>query len=228
MNYIHHRENPNRTILTIEEFRRIKHSGFSESAGSRSAESPAARLQNAVMFELLFTTGMRLGEAASLTVSQVLNVEIDEGQDVGLLYLRRDKWGRRPLPVGIDRRILDVLREHIAKGRAELGGAPDSGALWLNRQGRPADPSHWTPAFQRAAVRSIPPGRSAGVGPHTLRRSWTVHICQLMSGTPGSLDETIAHYAAFVLADEIHKIGRFAGPSDLLRRAIHQLAVACQ
>ncbi|MFK4298482.1 site-specific recombinase XerD [Arthrobacter sp. GAS37] len=219
--------NPDRTILTIEEFRRIKRSGFSASVGTRSGQSPSARTQDAAMFELLFTTGIRLGEAASLTVSQVQSVKIENGQDVGLLFLDRYKWNR-PRPVCIDKRVLDVLREHTTKGRAELGGAPDSGALWLTDRGLPVHPSHWTRAFRRAAVRSDHPGRLEGVSAQALRRSWTVHICQFMRGTPGLLNATNARYDAFVSAEEIHRIGRFFGASDLLRGAIHQLALACR
>ena len=110
------------------------------------------------LVELLYSTGLRVSEVASLELSDV--TDSDFIQVVG-------KGGRvRAVPVG--RPAAEALDKYLRRGRPHLAG-PDAGeALWVGVRGRPLD--------QRGIRRVV--RRHAGTFPHALRHSFATHMLE--------------------------------------------------
>lgn len=119
------------------------------------------------ILELLYATGMRVSELASLRLS-------DLNLDVG--YLRcKGKGGReRVIPIGSH--AIDAANEYIRGLRAtlvETSGSED--ALFISRTGRPMDRTNiWRLVHRYATVAGLP----TPVSPHTLRHCFATHLLE--------------------------------------------------
>jgi site-specific recombinase XerD len=120
--------------------------------------SEADVLRDRALLEMLYGTGLRVAELASLTVDDVRGIE---------LLRVRGKGGRdRVVPIGGKAR--ETLDAYLARGRPELAG-PDTGrALWVGKRGGPMDPRGI-----RRAVRA-----RLGTFPHALRHSFATHLLE--------------------------------------------------
>ena len=119
------------------------------------------------ILELLYATGMRVSELASLRLG-------DLNLDVG--YLRCIGKGGRERIVPIGSQAIDALREYIRGLRAvltESAGRVD--AVFISRTGRPMDRTNiWRLVNRYAGIAGIP-GR---IGPHTLRHCFATHLLE--------------------------------------------------
>ena len=147
-------------------------------------------LRDRAVLELLYATGMRVGELCALQIGHV-----DLRADLARVHGKGGK--ERLVPFGEPARL--ALREYLARGRpAMLPGAGNERAaasaprpLFFNRRGRPMTPRD---------VRGMIQGYRAGAGlpdgtsPHTLRHSFATHL--LEGGADlRSVQELLGHVA---------------------------------
>lgn len=146
---------------------------------------------------LLLDTGMRIGEAASMTLEHV-----DLAQH--RLIVGADAKGKREriVPVGSsDRRdggrTVTAIRRYMA---VRPGNRFDQGKLFLSYDGRSIRPSGLSDAIQHL-------GRLAGVTqpiPHRLRHTMATQYLQDYPGDEIGLRRIIGHVSDGVLADYVH------------------------
>jgi integrase/recombinase XerD len=125
----------------------------------------ALACRNRVLLELMYASGLRVSEAASLRVG---NLRLDE--ELLRVIGKGDK--ERIVPVG--RPAIRQLRRYLEQVRPRLlGKAADEGYVFLSRQGRPLDRERLWAIVKEAALRA---GIAKNVHPHTLRHSFASHL----------------------------------------------------
>jgi len=121
------------------------------------------RLRDRAILELMYSTGTR--------VSEVVQLDLDEVNDSGLLRVRGKGSKERIVPVGtFAARSLDA---YLVRSRPSLVGPKAERALFLNRRGgRLSRQSIWE-IIQRS-------GETCGVevSPHSLRHSFATHLIE--------------------------------------------------
>ncbi len=130
------------------------------------ADDSSASLRDQAMFELLYSSGLRLGELVALDV------------DDGRLDLRQGEVtvtgkGRKTRTVPVGARARDALREWL-KARAQLA-RPEERALFVGARGRRI-PAGVVRARLKAWGRRR--GLAANLHPHMLRHSFASHVLQ--------------------------------------------------
>jgi integrase/recombinase XerD len=100
---------------------RTDNSSIAVRAGSRGYRA----IRNLALLDLLFATGMRVGEASALNLEDVV---IAEG-----VFRIRGKGGKSRLGFAVDAKTLDIQKEHVT---VRLGIQTDSAALFLNSSGK--------------------------------------------------------------------------------------------
>ena len=124
-------------------------------------------LRDRAVLELLYATGMRVGELCGLRLPD-LDLAGDSVRVTG-------KGGKqRVVPFGAPARA--ALLAYLAEGRSTLlpshGAAAE--ALFLNRRRKPMTPRDVRGMLERHRVGVAPPGTS----PHTLRHSFATHLLE--------------------------------------------------
>lgn len=123
-------------------------------------------LRDRAALELLYATGVRVGELVGLDVD-----DVDLSADVLRVVGKGDKERRVPFGAPARRAVLDWL-EH---GRPRLA-QPDSGpALFLGRRGRRAD-QRQIRAVVHELLQHVPD--APDLGPHGLRHSAATHLLE--------------------------------------------------
>lgn len=135
-------------------------------------------LRDKAMFELFYSSGLRLAELASL---QPENLSLSDGT------VRVTGKGNRTrvVPVGSQAihacKLWMKLRETLLK--------PGETALFLSRHGRRISPRSIS---QQLKIRALQQGISANVHPHMLRHSFASHLLQ-SSGDLRAVQEMLGH-----------------------------------
>ncbi|MGA7178966.1 MAG: tyrosine recombinase XerC [Thiobacillaceae bacterium] len=135
-------------------------------------------LRDAAMFELFYSSGLRLSELTGLDVANV-DMVAQEATVTG----KGSKT--RILPVG--RKALDALQAWLA-ARSSLAG-PSESALFLNRLGKRLSPRSVGLRLERTAIKA---GLPVHVHPHMLRHSFASHVLQ-SSGDLRAVQEMLGH-----------------------------------
>lgn len=121
------------------------------------------RLRDRAILELMYSTGTR--------VSEVVDLDLDEVNDSGLLRVRGKGSKERLVPIGtFAARSLDA---YLVRSRPSLVGLRGERALFLNKRGgRLSRQSIWE-IIQRS-------GDACGVAvsPHSLRHSFATHLIE--------------------------------------------------
>jgi site-specific recombinase XerD len=119
--------------------------------------SEPAGLRDRAILELLYATGLRVSELASLTV-----------RDVGGDTIQvKGKGGKvRVVPVG--RPAQNSVAAYLAKGRGHLAGHDAGDALWVGPRGGKMSP--------RSLRRSV--SRHLATFPHAIRHSFATHLLE--------------------------------------------------
>jgi integrase/recombinase XerC len=115
-------------------------------------------LRDRAILELLYATGMRVSELASITTSfdpeaQFIRIEGKGGKE-------------RDLPFSPSARA--AARRYLADGRPKLATAEAGDALWIGVRGRPLDAR----GIRRVVKRRL------GTFPHALRHSYATHMLE--------------------------------------------------
>ena len=146
-------------------------------------------LRDRAILELLYATGMRVGELCGLALG-----DVDLRADVARVHGKGGK--ERLVPFGEPARV--ALREYLANGRAAMrpdarnrSSTPGERALFFNRRHRPMTPRDVRGMIQRyRAGLGVP----AETSPHTLRHSFATHL--LEGGADlRSVQELLGHVA---------------------------------
>ncbi len=143
-------------------------------------DDPAQAARDLAMFELFYSSGLRLAELVALDCA-ALGAIAEEGE-VRVLG-KRDK--ARLVPVG------GKAREALAAWaalRGELAG-PDEKALFVGRRGRRISPRM---VESRLTRRALLLGLPTHVHPHMLRHSFASHLLQ-SSGDLRAVQEMLGH-----------------------------------
>lgn len=124
-------------------------------------------MRDRAILELLYATGMRVSELATLAVRDInLNVG----------YVRCFGKGGKERVVPIGSYAIDAVREYLKGLRVtlvEVAGHVD--ALFVSRTGRPLDRTNiWRLVSGHAAAAGLP----TPVGPHTLRHCFATHLIE--------------------------------------------------
>jgi integrase/recombinase XerD len=127
--------------------------------------SEPAGLRDRALFELIYSCGLRVSEAVTLSSGGLF---IDEG-----LIRVRGKGGKdRFVPLGDE--VSYWLKKYIEEGRPKMVKKADTrGMLFLNYRGQPLSRKGMWKRFQQIAVQA---GVKAKI--HTLRHSFATHLLQ--------------------------------------------------
>ena len=143
------------------------------------AGEEAVDIRDQAMFELFYSSGLRLAELASLDVSSLGDIAAGEVRVLG----KRNK--PRLVPVGqAARKALVAWSDR----RAELA-ADDEPALFVGQRGRRISPRVIETQLQRRALQQ---GLPTTVHPHMLRHSFASHLLQ-SSGDLRAVQEMLGH-----------------------------------
>jgi integrase/recombinase XerC len=118
------------------------------------------------MLELLYATGMRVGELVALDID-----DLDRGRNVVRVFGK----GRKERTVPFGRPAADAVDAWLARGRPELAAPGAGAALFLGARGGRVD---------QRAVRTVVHRRIADVpgapdiGPHGLRHTAATHLLE--------------------------------------------------
>lgn len=143
--------------LSVEQVQRLLEAG--------AADAPAAARDRA-MFELLYSSGLRLAELVSLDAADG-RLDLREGE----VTVTGKGSKTRTVPVGA--RARQALEAWVGV-RAQLA-APQEKALFVGARGRRIAPGVVERQLRRLAARQGVPGR---LHPHMLRHSFASHLLQ--------------------------------------------------
>ncbi len=127
----------------------------------------ALELRNRAILELLYSSGLRVSEIASLPLSAV---------DFDTEIVRVTGKGSKTRVVPVGKVALQLLRRYLESARPELAEKnPRAAELFLSRNGRRLDRERIWGIVKEAALLA---GISKNVHPHTLRHSFASHLLE--------------------------------------------------
>jgi integrase/recombinase XerC len=140
-----------------------------------SPDAPWFNARDSAMVELLYGSGLRVGELIGLDVAASAQARGWIDLQAGDAHVLGKGGKRRSVPVGVQ--ALDALQQWLAL-RGSVLTAPAPPALFIGRHGtRLTAQSVW----QRLRRRSLQAGLAAPVHPHMLRHSFASHLLQSSS-----------------------------------------------
>ena len=125
----------------------------------------AVALRDRAALELLYGSGLRVGEVASLTVDRI---DVRRGR---VLVLGK---GSKERDVPISEYAADAVRDYLEAGRPQMA-SEGSRQLFFNRRGKPFSERDIRSMVERYGA-TLLPGRR--VTPHTLRHSFATHLLE--------------------------------------------------
>ncbi len=139
--------------------------GTSAPLGELDPIERAVVLRDRAVLELLYGSGLRVGEVAGLACVQV---DLDRGR-----VLVRGK-GDKEREVPMSDHAVDSLDAYLSAGRPTMAGE-DRTSLFFNRKGKPFSGRDIRAMVEQYAGRLLPGRR---VTPHTLRHSFATHLLE--------------------------------------------------
>jgi len=125
----------------------------------------AVALRDRATLELLYGSGLRVGEVAGLTLDRI---DVPRGR---VLVLGK---GSKERDVPISEYAADALRDYVAEGRPRMA-SEGSRQLFFNRRRKPFSERDIRSMVERYGA-TLLPGRR--VTPHTLRHSFATHLLE--------------------------------------------------
>ena len=142
--------------------------GLAEAPGSAVTDDPVERaiaLRDGAVLELLYGSGLRVGEVARLTTDRA---DVERGR---VLVMGK---GSKEREVPLSEYAMDALRAYLRHGRPVM--APGASRhLFFNRRKKPFSERDIRSMVQRYGA-TLLPGRR--VTPHTLRHSFATHLLE--------------------------------------------------
>lgn len=137
-----------------------------DAAAARIAEDPIVGSRDLAMLEVLYATGIRVGELVGLDVD-----DVDRSRRVVRVFGKGRK--ERTVPFGLPAQ--DAVDGWLARGRPALVTAASGPALFVGRRGGRIDPRTVRDVVHRrlGAVEGV-----ADLGPHGLRHSAATHLLE--------------------------------------------------
>jgi integrase/recombinase XerC len=131
-------------------------------------EDPLARavaLRDRAVLEIMYGSGLRVGEVASLTTDRL---DLDRGRVTVM------GKGSKEREVPLSDPAIDAIEDYLREGRATMA-AEGSSAAFFNRRMKPLSTRDIRALVQRYGARTLS-GRH--VTPHTLRHSFATHLLE--------------------------------------------------
>ena len=159
-------------VLTVSEAAHLVESPMAAGLGATrrhgAERSDGLARRDAALLELLYATGMRISEVASLTVDR-LDLSRRRLRVVGKGSKERDLLFGEPAALAV--------RAYLASGRPALAARARTSvpALFLNANGGPLTARGARMAVERWVTAS---GAPANTSPHTLRHSFATHLLE--------------------------------------------------
>ena len=123
-------------------------------------------LRDRALLELLYASGLRVSEAATLKLS-------DLNSEAGFLRCLGKGGKERVVPVG--RQALQWIQRYLAQARAAFSPGPEIRQIFVNRFGKPLSrQSIWMILKYYASAAGI----KKRITPHTLRHSFATHLLE--------------------------------------------------
>jgi len=150
----------------LPEFMSSKETEAFLNAYPASARDPLT-FRNRAILETIYACGLRVSEAAGLTLR---SVSFDEG------ILRVLGKGSKERIVPIGRTALSLIRKYVSEVRSQLlGPHGDEPCLFVSERGRPLDRERiWAIVKEAASIAGI----KKNIHPHTLRHSFASHLLE--------------------------------------------------
>jgi len=123
-------------------------------------------LRDRALLELLYASGLRVSEAASLKMQDV-------NRQAGFLRCVGKGGRERVVPVG--RQALAWMDRYLADGRGGLSPQPEARQIFLNRFGRPLSRQTIWAIIKHYTLKA---GIRKRISPHTLRHSFATHLLE--------------------------------------------------
>jgi site-specific recombinase XerD len=142
--------------------------GLAEAPGSGVTDDPLERavaLRDGAVLELLYGSGLRVGEVARLTTDRA---DVERGR---VLVMGK---GSKEREVPLSEYAVDALRDYLRHGRPVMSPGA-SRHLFFNRRKKPFSERDIRSMVQRYGA-TLLPGRR--VTPHTLRHSFATHLLE--------------------------------------------------
>jgi integrase/recombinase XerD len=136
---------------------------FLQSGDSEAQPDPVLR-RDSVMFELLYSSGLRVSELISLRLE---DISFDAG------FLRVIGKGSKERIVPLHMRALDKIKEYISVERPQILRKKNSPYLFITRRGGPMTRQRFWQTMKQL-------GKKAGldISPHTMRHSFATHLLE--------------------------------------------------
>jgi integrase/recombinase XerD len=136
---------------------------FLQSGDSDAKPDPVLR-RDSVMFELLYSSGLRVSELISLRLE---DISFDAG------FLRVIGKGSKERIVPLHMRALDKIKEYISVERPQILRKKNSPYLFITRRGGPMTRQRFWQTMKQL-------GKKAGldISPHTMRHSFATHLLE--------------------------------------------------
>jgi integrase/recombinase XerC len=134
--------------------------------GASDERSAAIALRDRAVLELLYGSGLRVGEVAGLGLESV--------DLVRARVLVRGK-GSKEREVPVSEFAVDAVRAYLSGGRATLAPAEADGTLFFNRRRKPMSPRDIRAMVTQYGGQALSGRR---VTPHTLRHSFATHLLE--------------------------------------------------
>jgi integrase/recombinase XerC len=154
------------TVLRQEDAVVLVEAPRERSDGDGDPIEHAVALRDAAVLELLYGSGLRVGEVTGLTVEAV-------DLDRRLVVVRGKGDKEREVPLSDD--AVGAVATWLREGRRTLAPGPGHRSLFVNRRGRPLGARDVRRFMERYGDVVLPGRRTT---PHTLRHSFATHLLE--------------------------------------------------
>ncbi|MDR2710493.1 MAG: tyrosine recombinase XerC [Burkholderiales bacterium] len=163
------------SVLTPDETGQL----LSENAENEATRNAALSIRDIAMFELIYSSGLRVSELTGLNLAQ-LNLREAEARVLGK--------GNKERLVPIGRPAIEALQHWLAVRQGWLQDA-DEPAVFINTRGKRLSARTVQQRLNHLAIRH---GLAQHVHPHMLRHSFATHLLQ-SSGDLRAVQELLGH-----------------------------------
>jgi integrase/recombinase XerD len=164
------KEDPSENLQSPKKWERLPKSlsiteveSFFESALSPEISGPAV-MRDFVMFELLYSSGLRVSELISMKIE---DINFEAG------FIRILGKGSKERIVPVNMRVIESMKKYILLQRAEILDRRTSPYLFVTRRGAPMSRQRLWQTIKKM-------GRRIGLelSPHTMRHSFATHLLE--------------------------------------------------